>query len=124
MASGRSSITSTSTSGCWSKGTSRFEDSFYVRQKHWFYRHGVTPEWIYGVMSRLGLGSHRVSRFRGKQDSLMDRLGESFFLSRRHIDWSRTRAYAQGNFGQIFLNLKGRQPQGLRRTRGCPPAPR
>ena len=42
----------------------------------------------------------------------MDRLGESLFLSRRHIDWSRTRAYAQGNFGQIFLNLKGRQPHG------------
>ena len=59
-----------------------------------------------------GLGNHRVSRFRGKQDSLMDRLGESIFLSRRHIDWSRTRAYAQGNFGQIFLNLKGRQPNG------------
>jgi predicted AlkP superfamily phosphohydrolase/phosphomutase len=42
----------------------------------------------------------------------MDRVGESLFLSRRHIDWSRTRAYAQGNFGQIFLNLKGRQPNG------------
>jgi predicted AlkP superfamily phosphohydrolase/phosphomutase len=88
------------------------EDSFYVRQKHWFYRHGATPEWMYGVMSRLGLGNHRVSRFRGKQESFVDRLGESLFLSRRHIDWSRTRAYAQGNFGQIFLNLKGRQPQG------------
>jgi predicted AlkP superfamily phosphohydrolase/phosphomutase len=88
------------------------EDSFYVKQKHWFYRQGATPEWIYGVMSRLGLGNHRVSRFRGKQESLMDRLGESLFLSRRHIDWSRTRAYAQGNFGQIFLNVKGRQPHG------------
>jgi predicted AlkP superfamily phosphohydrolase/phosphomutase len=88
------------------------EDSFYVKQKHWFYRHGATPEWIYRVMSRLGLGNHRVSRFRGKQESAMDRIGESLFLSRRHIDWSRTRAYAQGNFGQIFLNLKGRQPGG------------
>jgi predicted AlkP superfamily phosphohydrolase/phosphomutase len=88
------------------------EDSFYVKQKYWCYRQGVTPEWIYGVMSRLGLGNHRVSRFRGKQEGLMDRLGESLFLSRRHIDWSRTRAYAQGNFGQIFLNLKGRQPSG------------
>jgi predicted AlkP superfamily phosphohydrolase/phosphomutase len=39
-------------------------------------------------------------------------LAETMFLSRRHIDWSRTRAYAQGNFGQIFLNLKGRQPKG------------
>jgi len=88
------------------------QDSLYVKQKHWFYRQGATPEWFYGVMSWLGLGSHRVSRFRGKQDSLMDRLGESIFLSRRHIDWSRTRAYAQGNFGQIFLNLEGRQPNG------------
>ena len=99
-------------------------DSFYVKQKHWCYRRGMTPEWIYGVMSRLGLGSHRVSRFRGKQASLLDRLGESLFLSRRHIDWSRTRAYAQGNFGQIFLNLKGRQPQGCVEPSRRPPAAR
>jgi predicted AlkP superfamily phosphohydrolase/phosphomutase len=94
------------------QGYIALEDSFYVKQKHWFYRRGVTPEWIYGVMSRLGLGNHRVSRFRGKQASVLDRLAESIFLSRRHIDWSKTRAYAQGNFGQIFLNLKGRQPNG------------
>jgi len=86
--------------------------SFYVQQKHWCHRRGVSPEWFYGVMNKLGLGSYRVSRFRGKQKSLLDRIGESLFLSRRHIDWSRTRAYAQGNFGQIFLNLKGRQPNG------------
>ena len=53
-----------------------------------------------------------MSRFRGKQTGMVERLAESAFLSRRHIDWSRTKAYAQGNFGQIFLNLKGRQPQG------------
>ena len=94
------------------QGYIALKDSFYVKQKHWFYRLGATPEWIYGVMSRFGMGNHRVSRFRGNQDSFMDRLGESLFLSRRHIDWSRTRAYAQGNFGQIFLNLEGRQPNG------------
>ena len=94
------------------QGFIALQDSAYVKQKHWFYRHGVTPEWIYGVMSRLGLANHRVSRFRGKQSSLVDRVGESVFLSRRHIDWSRTRAFSQGNFGQIFINLKGRQPGG------------
>jgi predicted AlkP superfamily phosphohydrolase/phosphomutase len=94
------------------QGYIALENSFYVKQKHWCYRRGITPQWIYGVMSRLGLGDHRLKRFRGKQTSLLDRLGESIFLSRRHIDWSRTRAYAQGNFGQIFLNLKGRQPNG------------
>ena len=38
------------------RGDIALEDSFYVRQKHWCYRRGVTPEWIYGIMSRLGLG--------------------------------------------------------------------
>ena len=94
------------------RGDIALNDSFYVRQKHWFFRRGITPEWIYNTMVRLGLASQRVSRFRGKQTNALERLGESIFLSRRHIDWSKTRAYAQGNFGQIFLNLKGRQPQG------------
>ncbi len=94
------------------QGFLALQNSFYVRQKLWCHRRGITPEWIYGVMSKLGLGDHRVSRFRGKQESFVDRLAESLFLSRRHIDWSRTRAYAQGNFGQFFLNVKGRQPQG------------
>jgi predicted AlkP superfamily phosphohydrolase/phosphomutase len=94
------------------QGYISLDRSFYVQQKHWFHRRGVSPAWLYGVMKNLGLGSYRVSRFRGKQKGLLDRIGESLFLSRRHIDWSRTRAYAQGNFGQIFLNLKGRQPNG------------
>ena len=94
------------------QGLLALKDSFYVRQKHWFYRRGVTPEWFYGVMARLGLAESRVGRFRGGQLGWVDRLADAIFLSRRHIDWSRTRAYAQGNFGQIFLNIKGRQPQG------------
>jgi predicted AlkP superfamily phosphohydrolase/phosphomutase len=63
-------------------------------------------------MVGLGLAGQRVSRFRGRQLSQLERLAPSLFLSRRHVDWARTRAYAQGNFGQIFLNVRGRQPQG------------
>jgi predicted AlkP superfamily phosphohydrolase/phosphomutase len=94
------------------RGDIALQDSFYVKQKHWFYKRGATPEWFYNQMARLGMAGQRVSRFRGKQTGPLERLAESAFLSRRHIDWSKTRAYAQGNFGQIFLNLKGRQPQG------------
>lgn len=94
------------------RGDIALQDSFYVKQKHWFYKQGATPEWFYNVLARFGMAGQRVSRFRGKQTSGLERIAESAFLSRRHIDWSRTRAYAQGNFGQIFLNLKGRQPLG------------
>ncbi len=94
------------------QGFIALDDSFYVRQKHWFYRRGVTPEWFYGLMAKFGFAQNRVSRFRGKQLSKLDQWADEVFLSKRHIDWSKTRAYAQGNFGQIFLNQKGRQPQG------------
>lgn len=30
----------------------------------------------------------------------------------QHVDWSRTRAYAMG-LGMVFLNVKGREPQGI-----------
>ncbi len=94
------------------RGDIALNRSLYVQQKRWFYERGATPEWFYNLMVRWGLADQRVSRFRGKQTSFTERLAESVFLSRRHIDWSRTRAYAQGNFGQIFLNLQGRQPHG------------
>jgi predicted AlkP superfamily phosphohydrolase/phosphomutase len=94
------------------RGDIALQDSLYVRQKRWFYERGVTPESIYNLMIKLGLAKQRVSRFRGKQTNALERFGESAFLSRRHIDWSKTRAYSQGNFGQIYLNLKGRQPLG------------
>ncbi|WP_152052709.1 alkaline phosphatase family protein [Tautonia marina] len=94
------------------KGFIQLIDTPYVKQKHWCYKRGVTPEWIYNIMARFGQAKHRVSRFGGSQDNGLDRLAESVFLSRRHIDWSKTKAYAQGNFGQIFLNRQGRQPNG------------
>lgn len=37
----------------------------------------------------------------------------SSFLSFDDIAWRRTRAYARGSFGQIFVNLRGREPQGI-----------
>jgi predicted AlkP superfamily phosphohydrolase/phosphomutase len=94
------------------EGYLALQPSWYVRQKRWFYERGVTPEWFYGVMTKFGLGQNRLTRFRGKQINALDRIADHMFLSRKHIDWGKTRAYAQGNFGQIFLNLKGRQPRG------------
>ena len=94
------------------QGYIALQDTLYVKQKHWFWKRGATPEWFYGLMARFGMARNRVDRFRGKQMTWVDRLADSSFLSKKHIDWSRTKAYAQGNFGQIFLNLKGRQPHG------------
>lgn len=35
------------------------------------------------------------------------------FIEKAELDWSRTIAYATGNLGNINLNIKGRDPQGI-----------
>ncbi|NOX60973.1 MAG: hypothetical protein GXP42_03360 [Chloroflexi bacterium] len=35
------------------------------------------------------------------------------FIDKADIDWSRTAAYSTGNLGNINLNIKGRDPQGV-----------
>ena len=77
------------------RGDIALQDSFYVKQKKWFYDRGVTPEWFYNLMVRLGLAEQRVGRFRGKQTGGIERLAESAFLSKRHVDWSKTKAYSR-----------------------------
>jgi predicted AlkP superfamily phosphohydrolase/phosphomutase len=83
-----------------------------ARFKRWLFERGKTPAWGYRRLARLGFADLVVGRMRGGQMGRLDRLAETLFLSRRDIDWTRTRAYAQGNYGQVFLNLRGRQPEG------------
>lgn len=73
-----------------------------------FFGLGLTPERMYPLGERTGyLG--RNAQLRHAQ--IYKRMGK-FFLSHQHIDWERTRAYSFGNVGQIYLNRKGREPQG------------
>lgn len=62
---------------------------------------------VYRLISKFGLG-----RF-GKllPASLQHNLATSF-ISFEDVDWDETKAYAFGEWGQIFVNLEGREPQG------------
>lgn len=70
---------------------------------------GLTADNVMNTLGRLGLEKlfTRASR------EMKSRIFSSFFLSYADIDWSRTRAYARGQIGQIFLNVRGREPQGV-----------
>jgi predicted AlkP superfamily phosphohydrolase/phosphomutase len=39
--------------------------------------------------------------------------GRERLLGFADVDWAKTRAYARGHMGQIYLNLRGREPQGI-----------
>jgi predicted AlkP superfamily phosphohydrolase/phosphomutase len=61
----------------------------------------------YRLASRFGLG--RLGKL--LPVSLQHNLATSF-ISFRDVDWEQTQAYAHGEYGQIFINLKGREPRG------------
>ncbi|MBL7162777.1 MAG: alkaline phosphatase family protein [Anaerolineales bacterium] len=62
----------------------------------------------YRVVSRLGLGKIANLVSKPARNKVLNS-----FMSFDDIDWSRTKAYARGAFGQIYVNLRGREPGGI-----------
>jgi predicted AlkP superfamily phosphohydrolase/phosphomutase len=82
-----------------------------TRLKRAMFRLGITPENAFRLIKRLPLGRLRPARG-ASNDAGTSRLLSTFFLSFDDVDWSRTLAFSKGNYGQIYINLKGREPRG------------
>lgn len=76
-------------------------------------RLGITRARISDTLTRLDL--HRL------ETAIKRALGDRIYALPRDerpefhnaIDWSKTQAYSFGYYGQIFLNLRGREPEGI-----------
>lgn len=74
---------------------------------------GLTRENVSAALTRLNL--HRVEVLIKKA------LGDRIYVLPRDerpefvnaVDWSQTSAYSFGYYGQVYVNLKGREPQGV-----------
>lgn len=76
------------------------------------HRAGITPVFFYRMSMALGFAKHRLAGgFHSRQR--MQIFLNKFFLSLNNVDWSKTKAYSRGNYGQIYINLKGREPFGI-----------
>jgi predicted AlkP superfamily phosphohydrolase/phosphomutase len=85
-----------------------FKDSPLSRLKRAAFRVGVTPINALKWLTALGLSDMRKNVKRGRGGGTLRRV----FLSFNDVDWSRTKAFSVGNFGQVYLNVKGQRPQG------------
>ena len=92
----------------WREGLLSFRRSPLARLRAFTFRHGLTPALAYAWLARLGLQNvvSRVSK--STRNAVFNK-----FLSFDDIDWSRTIAYSLGHMGQIYLNVKGREPHGI-----------
>jgi predicted AlkP superfamily phosphohydrolase/phosphomutase len=69
---------------------------------------GVDVHTVYGWAKKLSLD--KVIR---KLPQSVQEVGvKTASLTFDDVDWSRTAAYSFGNFGRIFINLRGREPMG------------
>ena len=80
--------------------------------KRFLFRLGYTPKNAYRLSMRLGLARLRVTLGVANRKSFFSKVN-LLLLSLRDVDWSRTVAFSKGYYGQIFVNLKGRNPDGI-----------
>ena len=74
---------------------------------------GLTRKNISDTLTRLNL--HRleiiIKKALGDRIQVLPRDERPEFVNA--IDWAKTQAYSFGYYGQIFINLKGREPEGI-----------
>jgi predicted AlkP superfamily phosphohydrolase/phosphomutase len=86
-----------------------FKQNPWTAFKRLLFRLGFTPLGMFRIAKALGLGRLRQKvRFQQKS-GLLNRM----FLSFDDVDWSRTKAFSIGSFGQVYVNLADVRPQGI-----------
>jgi predicted AlkP superfamily phosphohydrolase/phosphomutase len=91
------------------QGLLKFRRSPLSLVKRLAFHLGATPINALKWVMRLHLSEMRKNVKRGRGRGMLKRA----FLSFADVDWARTKAFSVGNFGQVYLNLQGRWPQGI-----------
>lgn len=94
------------------KGYLFFKRTPWVQLKYLAFRMGLTPLRILEMLRALGLGN-QVQQTASTHNDWLKWLVKQTFLHVEDIDWSRTKAFSTGYGAPIFVNRKGREPQGI-----------
>lgn len=96
------------------EGYMKFKDDFGTKLKKVFHRLGFNLESAFNLGKRLGLMKFaKKVAYSQNGESLLGKIKDRLFLSFDDVDWKKTKAYSSGNFGQIYINKKEREPEGI-----------
>jgi len=91
----------------------KLKNNFFTQFKKIFFRMGITKEFllpigefIYPPLRKLGIVSTAV-------DLASNPMLDWLFISSHNVNWEKSLAYSHSEIGHIFLNIKGRDPQGI-----------
>ncbi len=95
-----------------SEGFLRLKPTLGAFVKRALFELGISPTLGYRVSMKLGFARMRLAAGVGTRSRWIKRVNR-LFLSLNDVDWSRSTVYSKGNYGQLFLNLRGREPDGI-----------
>jgi predicted AlkP superfamily phosphohydrolase/phosphomutase len=91
-------------------GMLRLKRDLWTRFKKLMFRGGFTLRNVHQIADRMGL-AQQAEYVAGY---FVDHLLKLAFLSFLDVDWNNSRAYSFGrHLGSIYVNLKGREPNGI-----------
>lgn len=90
------------------RGLLQLKRGAWTRLKTGLFRAGLTPASIWHLIERTGLQNYVWQVSKSTRNKVIGK-----FLSFDDVDWTRTVAYSIGHVGQIYVNLKGREPEGI-----------
>ncbi len=90
-------------------GLLKFKRNPWTAFKRGLFRLGFTPLRVFRLTKAMGLTKLRQKVRFQKKSGLINKV----FLSFDDVDWSQTKAYSIGSFGQVYINVAGLRPQGI-----------
>jgi len=93
------------------EGFLKLKPDVATRAKKLMFSLGLTPELAFKLTRKIPR-KFRPARGVSSQPGASKLLGK-FFLSFNDVDWNRSVAFSKGNYGQIYINLKDREPHGI-----------
>ena len=91
-----------------------YKNKFGVKFRRFLHETGLNLENAFKIGKKLGLSAiGKKIAYSSDGVSIFKKIMNLFFLSYKDVDLSSTRAYSTGNFGQIYINKKGREPEGI-----------
>ena len=92
------------------EGFLKLKPDAITRLKKLMFSLGLTPELAFTLTRKIPVAL-RPARGVSSQPGASKLLGK-FFLSFNDVDWKASVAFSKGNYGQIYVNLEGREPNG------------
>jgi predicted AlkP superfamily phosphohydrolase/phosphomutase len=92
------------------EGFLKLKSDVITRAKKLMFSLGLTPELAFTLTRKIPVAL-RPARGVSSQPGASKLLGK-FFLSFNDVDWKASVAFSKGNYGQIYVNLEGREPNG------------